>query len=84
MVCRDQVDRSVLQPFYDRLPVLIKAQRRIHLGKCPVLFHRFLCQRKMMRRCLRMNIRSFRLCPAHQFHPFLCADMLDIDTGSGL
>ena len=77
VVCCDDIDRSVGKPGDDRLPILLCAERRVHLGKRAVREDSVLCQCEMMRSRLCMEPGAHGAEHADQLNRASGADVLD-------
>jgi len=77
MVGRDHVDRSVEQPLDQRVLILFRADRRVHL-EAPVVLEHCVVQKQIVRRGLAAHVDAARLRLSDQLDALLCRDVADV------
>ncbi len=83
MVGGDGVDRAVAQAFDNREAIFLGAQRRVHFAEGAIFEHRFIGQRKVMRRGFGRYFQPFFLGAAHGFHRFRRGNMQHVVLRTG-
>ena len=84
MVGGDHVNGTIFQSFNQCLPVLLCAERRVHLGHGPVLGHRFFGEGKVVGGDFRRHMGPQAFGQTHHGHGVFGADVLNIHFGSGI
>ena len=83
VVGRDAVDRPVEQPLKQGLPILRRAQRRVHL-KAPVLLQRSLVEQQVVRRGLAADVHPAGLGLTDKGDALFRGDVADMVGAAGL